>query len=283
MSANSTIFFGVGPGRCGTMTLANFLNAEDHVLCTHEGKIRRGTESGQQWLPFLTMENYLAYADPGQAQIIFREKRNDMSKIAERENLRAFGDIAYNNAPFTAAIPFIFPQARLIVMVRDGRDFVRSAYTAVRPDPTPVGWLDIDTSLTPLEKYISFGRLRPLDAEEPGSAWQGMGALERNAWLWAETMRLIHEGLANWDDEKVLILRFEDFFAAPLEQYPKVRAFLGLDDAPMPEKIGVMASARINRRGAGECILPPWREWTKEQAQAFMRQAEGMMARWGYL
>lgn len=48
----ASLFFGASAGRSGTMTLANLLNAEDRVVCLHEGKIRRLEESGSSGYRF---------------------------------------------------------------------------------------------------------------------------------------------------------------------------------------------------------------------------------------
>ena len=61
------LVFGTGSGRCGTMTLANILNAEPDVVCTHEGKFREREETGVQVIPFLTLQNLIAYHEPAQA------------------------------------------------------------------------------------------------------------------------------------------------------------------------------------------------------------------------
>ncbi len=121
------IVFGTGTGRCGTMTIANLLNAEEEALCLHEGKVRDREESGEQFLPFLTLQNYLAYRSPHEAYDMLREARKNVPELASRYAL--FGDIAYNYAPFVRVIPELLPEAKLLVVFRNGRSFIRSAYT----------------------------------------------------------------------------------------------------------------------------------------------------------
>lgn len=230
------LFFGVGSGRCGTMAIANYLNAETGVTCLHEGKIRNLEEAGEQWLPFLTLQNLAAYRDPDQALPILRKTRSVMPDLLKERQLTALGDIAYNYAPFVGAIPTLFPEAKLIVIVRNGKSFVRSVYTSMVPDPTPVGWLD-DRELSDMERYIALGRLRPNGDDISEDQWDDMTPLEKNSWLWSETNRLILDGVQAWKPENVLHIIFEEFFKNPTVGYERVRAFLGLTgDIPLKRK-----------------------------------------------
>ena len=70
------LFFGAGSGRCGTMMLANLLNSEQHLLCLHEGNERDKETPGKQWLPFLTLENVLAFWEPEQLRVYSEKKES---------------------------------------------------------------------------------------------------------------------------------------------------------------------------------------------------------------
>ena len=199
-------------------------------------------------------------------------------KAAER-GVTHLGDLAYNNSPFVGVIPQIFPEARLFVIFRDGRDFVRSAYTSEVPDPAPVGWLDAGRSQTRTERYVEVGRLRPKDSEQPDAEWQRMTPLERNAWLWATTNRLILDGLDAWPAAQVKRIRFEEFFAAPLEGYQELRAFLGIE-APLAPGFEELFARRINARRAP--VLGKPADWSAEQREAFDRHAWPLMEELGY-
>jgi len=286
MTVRGTIFFGAGPGRCGTMALSKMLNLEHRVVCTHEGNVHKGLDwdlKGQkQLLPYLTLENYQAYSHPENASEIFLSKRSVMKKIIQDKDLLAMGDIAYNNAPFVSVIPKLFPNSKLIILIRDGRDFVRSVYTNERPDPTPVGWLDNDTSRTPLESYISWGRLRPTKDRMAEEAWNKFDALEKNAWLWSETIGLILDGAKMWQDENVYILRFEDFVKDTKTEYSKIRDFLGISNNKVPNDICPYFNTPVNKREDGNKVLPHWKDWTPEQQDKFNAIAGDMMKKLNY-
>jgi len=267
------IFFGVGSGRCGTMTLVNLLSNEDCVVALHEGKVRNLEESGEQWLPFLTLQNLKAYFYPEDALSIFQQNREQIPEIMKEKKINTFGDVAYNYAPFVKVIPKIFHDAKLIIIVRDGRDFVRSAYTDENPDLTPVGWPD-ERSLSRLERYISLGRLRMKDSEDSNSEWLEMSPFEKNCWLWNETNKVIFNGLKSWREENVMIVRFEDFFKDIHKNYEKVRLFLGLKGF-LPEVNAKLMSSKINKRKHFK--IPKWEQWTEDMTASFDKYAGEMM------
>jgi hypothetical protein len=204
-----------------------------------------------------------------------------MASIAKQHKVSILGDIAYNYAPFTSVIPEVFPDARLLVMFRDGRDFVRSVYTKEIPDPLPVGWLDPERPETPVERFIALGRLRPHQDDHLDLEWPHLTPLEQNAWLWSETNRLILEGIEAWPKERVLTLRFEDFFRDVIEAYKVVRRFLGLD-GEISDLVKGLVDQPINRRPRSAYILPAPSCWSAEKNTLFMRFAGDMMCRLGY-
>lgn len=273
------LFFGVGTGRCGTMTLANLLNAERGVRCLHEGKVRQGEEAGEQWLSFLTLQNLHAYFHPETAEALFRKHRGDMDKLRQQHALRCLGDIAYNYAPLVGVMPKILPAARLIVFFRDGRDFVRSAYAASGPDPAPVGWSP-GRPADKVERFIALGRLRPRPSDPISGEWAAMSPVAKNAWLWAETNRLILAGLEAWPRHQVLTVRFEEFFADVVAGYSAVRQFLDIE-GPLPPTTMEIVEQRINTRR--DYPLPPWQSWDAATTTEFMAYARPVMEQLGYL
>lgn len=267
-------FFITGTGRCGTMALANALNAETGVTCTHEGKFRYGDRPGEQVLPFLTLQNRLAYERPGDAGALFDEARASLPVVAARFGGTHFGDAAYNYVPFLPAISRRFPTARIVVIVRNGLEFVRSATVRAGIDVTPVGWAPPDKALSPVERFVALGRLAPRTGDPLAARWDDMGAVARNAWLWAESNRVLLDSLAAVPDSYALLIRFERFFASPLDGYTALREFLGID-GPLPSEARAVFERPINRR-----VDPA--ELTDEELAEFDHFAGPMMARLGY-
>jgi hypothetical protein len=273
------VFFGVGVGRCGTMALANALSMEPAVVCTHEGKRRHYERPGEALLPFLTLQNRVAYEFPERAQALFDAARVQMPQIGAALGARAFGDIAYNYAPFLDSIAARFPSARLIAIFRSGVDFVRSATRADGVDDTPVGWAPSGKVLTPVEQFVALGRLAPRAGSDLASRWETMDHFARNSWLWAETNRLILAGIARRSAGSTLVLRFEDFFSAPRANYPAILRFLGLGGDATPAALDRL-TAPINRRD--EKIVGPVESWSAMQRASFAELAGPVMRQLDY-
>jgi hypothetical protein len=273
------LFFGASTGRTATMHLANSLNAEPDCVCVHEGKFRHRETSGEQLLPFLTLENRLAYESPERALGVIDSKRAIIDQL-NLEGVSHFGDIAYNNSPFLVPLSVRFPQAKFVIIVRDGRSFVRSATVMEGEDETPVGWPPTNKKLTPLEEYISLGRLQPRRGSPLEQPWRTWDAFEKNVWLWAETNTIILDALDVIASDRWLLVRFEDFVSDTLRVYLKIREFLGFEQDLSEEARSVLMSKVVN--ASGSYAIASYSDWSSAQKEHFHHYAGSIMDRLGY-
>jgi hypothetical protein len=273
------LFFGVGTGRCGTMFLANVLNAHPRILCLHEGMRRNGTTKCEALLDYLTLHNFAAYSRPSEARTMFAKARSIMPVLRKQKRVSLLGDIAYNYAPFIASIHSKFPAAKIIYIYRNGIEFVRSVITDVIPDPCPVGWQE-KRKQSREERYIELGRLRPLPSNPEYLDWPHMSVIAKNSWLWAETNRIILDGIRSVPAENVLQIRFEDFIDDVETGYSRIITFLGIKDFAM-KSVREILHTRINKRE--NKVLPVWSEWSHDMRQDFLRFGGGMMRELGYI
>jgi len=204
--------------------------------------------------------------------------RASMPKIRKQQRKKILGDIAYNYSPFVRSIHHQFPKAKIIYIYRNGIEFVRSVVTNAAPDPCPVGWQEHGRKQSREERYIALGRLRPLPADPISNQWQHMDVIAKNAWLWAETNRIIQDALKDIPNTNILTIKFEDFFADVDAGYRELVAFLGVDDA-MPS-VQELLHTHINTRS--EKTLPTWDEWSDEMRKSFLCHAGDMMQNLGY-
>jgi hypothetical protein len=105
----------------------------------------------------------------------------------------------------------IFPDARFVVLIRDGR--------AVADSLARVDWWE--------SSFIWWYGGTP-------TTWRAEG---RDPWElcarhWVEEIRAIEEGLQTVPDEHVLRLRYEDVVADPMHAFERIAAFVGLPDDP---------------------------------------------------
>lgn len=275
------IFFGIGSGRVGSMALANALNCEAECNCLHEGKFRDMETVGEQLLPFLTLQNRIAYEKPSEASMLVHQYRNQMREIAVNRELKYFGDIAYNNAPFVTALHKYYPDAKFIFQFRDCLSFVRSCTAVDTVDETPVGWPPDDKPLSKVERYIALGRIQPRATSEESALWDRWSFVKKNIWLWAETNRIILEALSEIPKSLVYNMRSEDFRVDPLGSYCNLRKFLGIAN-PLPSGIRrCLADRPINKR-AYYTLDTRLGQLTSEQRNAFERYSAPIRAKLGY-
>lgn len=273
------LFFATGTGRCGTMWLTNLLNSEANTLALHEGKIRNMEEEGEQYLPFLTLQNRQAYDTPSSAKFLFKKYRGNLfTEDVVREH-QFFGDVAYNYAPFLSSISACYPSAKIIILYRNGIDFVRSCTTNACPDPVPVGWSPEGKKLSKLERYISLGRLKPRVNDPLTKCWDSLSVVAKNAWLWAETNRLMFEQLASLPNDQVKYVRFEDFVTQPKDVYSEIRGFIGID-SPISEQTEALLVKTVNKRESK--LLPSWDKWQTQDQQDFIHFCSDMMDKLQY-
>jgi hypothetical protein len=242
------LFFGVGTGRVASMSFANALNCEQSCICLHEGKVRDFELSGEQVLPFLTLQNRLAYEYPEKARAFVDELRGNLGEIAASHGLTHLGDIAYYYAPFVGALHEYFQNAKFLFLYRDCLDFVRSCTAVDTIDDTPVGWPPETKPLSPVEQFIALGRLQPRESSEEAEAWAGWDYVTRNIWLWAETNRIILRELVGVSEELKIFVSFDDFKRDPLREYGRVRDFLEFDGVIPDDGVKRLTSRPINKR-----------------------------------
>lgn len=274
------LFFGASAGRSGTMLLANLLNSEQDVTCVHEGKFRLGEESGDQILPFLTLENRRGYEYPDSKTEIIASKRSTELLNGLHDTHGFFGDVAYNNSVFVEALSGQFPDAKFLISIRDGRDFVRSATVLKGEDLTPVGWGPADKTYTALERYISLGRLQPRDGDPVKSEWTDLDCFEQNCWLWNETNKVIYEALENIPSDRYHVIRLEDFKADGLQTYENIRAFLELPGKVTDKTRNLLLSPQINVKATKD--LPHHSKWKDQMHDAFWKRCQPMMEKLNY-
>jgi hypothetical protein len=100
---NRRFIFGLGTGRCGSMTLANLLSLQDDCLVSHE-------VGGMPYLPWHIEQNSL---------------NNYLKKISfRRENI--VGDVAFYTLPYAKIILEKYPDTKFVVLQRDREETINS-------------------------------------------------------------------------------------------------------------------------------------------------------------
>lgn len=264
-------------GRCGTTSLGILLQYAKDVLALNEGQYRDEFLGGEQVLKAMTLQNLQAYKEPGKAQELFNQARTQLiPDVMKQFGKSYFIELSYFLAPFVQAVQSAYPGVRMLYIHRDGRDFVRSAYTSEVPDPAPVGYVD-ERPLHPVERFVSMGRLLPSEGTEDFRRWPDMTTFEKNVWLWAETNRIILTGFVGKRDNFTHQISMEHLFTS--EGMEEVFDFLKVKNVPR-QAVDDALNRKINTRK--RFLLPPWSEWDPDLKRSFKTIGQDMLHRLGY-
>lgn len=163
--------------------------------------------------------------------------------------------------------PSLYPNLKVIHIVRDPRDYVRSHINWARHRRKSF----VANYLTPFWQPNA-----ALVGEMSWREWRRFSSLERFAWIWDFKNRLIAslEGRVPY-----LRVKFEHFFQhpSPEDAVHRMLRFIGLPALDTPASI---FQQRVNpNRGAS---FPRWQEWTPLQCRQLERICGATMQEYGY-
>ena len=267
-NCNYQFDFIASTGRTATTYLASALNSFDGVASCHEGYLD-SDKLKESTLELINLENNQAYRSKKNALTVVQEKRSadKLKSVQERLNVSRIFDVAYYNSTICEPLLSTHKTSRMLGIIRDCESFVRSATTLVDEDPLPVGWPDPNKHLTPREKFIGMGRLKPAKTSKEFQYWGESSAIHRNIWLWKETNKMLCEARVNFPD-RVRIARFETFQSNQSFFWESLIEFFEMPTLDMTKKS--VRSETVNKKPFGYQIGPSgsWgtieREFLKE-------------------
>ncbi len=226
-----------GTGRCGTVTLARMFGGH------HEFRVQ------------YILDKYFLKADPFSDLFGTIEKRIEvMLDLHQGINRSTFIDSSNLYIYFIDALYALDPSTRVILSVRNGKDFVRSALSR--------RW----------HEQNIFGTL-PFRNDPYYEKWPSMTPLQKNAWIWVFRNNKALEGLKKAPEGNKMIVRIEDIRKEDTLEKLKVFTGTGLKEREW-------ASKRVNANPSFD--LPPKEEWSDSMNRDFDEIAGGMMRFFGY-
>ncbi len=245
---NKNIFFIVSTGRTGTKWLSNLLNKTRKAWVVHEpvpGEAYAHREA------FEKEESSFYYIKNFRQKEIFLRCRHIFGNSFE-----TYGEVNGNLRRHVDALKNIIPNSRIIHLVRNGIDIVRSVITRdAYSDRHPV-------------YNCSF---RPLPQDPFYQEWGNMTRFQRICWMWMrenEYMRKRINKRAHFEDILSSYTLFREQILEPLG--------LNLEEAVW------QSSIQNPQNVTKEYTIGKWKYWTQEQQEEFIRICGQEMQEYGY-
>lgn len=201
------------------------------------------------------LDKYFLRADPHSDPFDTIEKRLrvmlDLHQGIDRE---MFVDSSNLYIYFIDALYLLDPAIKIILMVRNGQDFVRSAFSR--------GW----------HERKEYGTV-PLRDDRYFSKWGSLTPIQKNAWTWQHRNRKALEGLSAVPAKQKLVLRIEDI--RKQETLCMLEAYTG-------KRVSDRELAKKRHNANPAFSLPPKEQWTEQQRDEFNAIAGKMMSFFGY-
>lgn len=247
--------FIVSTGRTGTKFLAKYFNSFNTIYAVHEP------------LPtFLHMGIKYAQSKNSLGDVAgsILRKRSHIYRNVERSGANIY--IECNNRLFSLVKPLIkaFNDPKIIHIVRDGRDFVRSGMSRgwyLEGDPLP----RISAKMFPDDKYYS--------------TWNELTQFEKIVWLWQKQNKLISQDLKGYKNG--ITIRFEDIFYT--ENFSGLKSMMDFLEIQLDQ--GFSTFAKLQERKINKTkkySIPHWKDWDESMKDSFDKIAKQFMAYYGY-
>ncbi|MBI2966767.1 MAG: sulfotransferase domain-containing protein [Bacteroidetes bacterium] len=260
----------VSTGRTGTEFLARFFN---------EGF--RGVYALHEPVPDLydLGVDYIKKKIVGRRAVM--EFKKDREKICHEVHRRNCNVYVESNTNLWCLIPLfrrIFKQYKIVCVIRDGRDYVRSCYSKIVESKTGGKTLFI-------EDDDSRTRIKAIDFKDDPyySQWGDMDRFERLCWHWVKKNTIMVNHLEN--EKKVLVVKFEEIFnsASGFPGLNRIIDFCGIQDRRFLTytEYAKRMSSRVNANSSYE--LPSWKNWDESLKKKFDQIAGKSMRQLGYL
>jgi sulfotransferase family protein len=202
-------FFIVSSGRSGTAMLHKALAGKPGVEMHHEYAV--------QITQPLAVKRYLGLAGDDETRKILRET---FGAAVHHSRAQRWGDSSNKLSWLIADLAALFPGARFVHLVRDGRKVASSYFHKLgnenyddRSNAILQAWYDQGGMPPPPEK--SYWWPVPRRGDPAADPFRGWDQFQRICWHWSEVNRVALDGLAALPQARTLFVRLEDLRDSP--------------------------------------------------------------------
>jgi hypothetical protein len=261
-------FFVVSSGRSGTAMLQKLLSGIDGVEMHHEYAV--------QIVQPLAVRRYLGLADVTETTRVLAQTHGAAIHYSDRAH---WGDSSNKLSWLIADLAALFPEAKFVHLVRDGRKVAGSYFRKLGAEcyddrSTAIFQAFYDdpasTPAPPPEKKYWWPVPRRDDPN--AGAFRLFGQFERIVWHWAEVNRVISDQLSNLPEQRKCFVRLEDLRSSP----DTLRGFLHFLNLGYRDAHFAMLQRPHNVNRPQDTLLSP------RERDSFDRIAGTTMARLGY-
>lgn len=268
MTIDSTPIFIVGSGRSGTRTMFRMLAGAEGLEIHHEYLAHH--------VQRLAASYYMGLVTPAETR---EQLRNWHGSAVHHSTEPVWADSSHKLTWMIEPLSELFPKARFLAIVRDGRKVVSSFYYKLREE------IYHDESIEVLKLWLGDPSKHPEPPPEKrywwnipgtgqylGEEFAGFDRTQRIAWHWAASNREILERFAGLPEERTRVVRLEDLVEDE-ELLRRTIDFMGLgyDEAYFE----YLQTPR-------HVLIPLDFQLTRSQRDAFDAIATPMMAKFGY-
>jgi hypothetical protein len=237
------MFFVLNSGRSGSETICRALDSYNNCVCSGEPE------------PVLALEatQYLYGEYPGDriAEILLSTRQSDSEKLV-------YGEVNLQLSLIVPVIEQVFPGAKYIWLIRDGRDVAASMYYR--------RWYDMEDYKIS-EKWKEARLQGDRTGDFTSSEWNMMNRFAKCCWLWKKYNLVIESNMQKLDSERWMCVRLDRLNST----MPKIAQFLGLyiDHDVLVEKLNVAYQS-----------VTYWENWDNEMRSSFESYCGDVMDRW---
>jgi len=239
------VFFILGLGRSGTKFLADLLNQDQMSIVFHE-PIQDDFEA-----LVTAHKSYIKAVD-----YIKNYRIKKMYSFVKDKDVLTYAEVNSLLRYHVLALKVLFPKAKILHLVRDGRDVVRSFMPRYHYTENATG----HHSLQPKRGDLLFEK------------WHGLSRFEKICWQWADSnTRLINEV------NRLII--FERLISDYSYFQKNIESYLGLNIGRDKWLKAILIPKNITKAHT----MPPWHQWDRSLMLSFTKICGEVMQKLGYL